>query len=137
MKKLPLLLLALLLMAFQCDEDELIEDPLMDTGLLGRWEIADETINGITDLLPKCCRFFEFNPDANPEDLDGLFSFTNETGVFEGVFALDPDNQTIELRREGRAPVTYSYSLNSALDYLEFSFSEGDAEFVQGWQRTE
>jgi hypothetical protein len=137
MKKLPLLLLALLLMAFQCDEDELIEDPLMDTGLLGRWEIADETINGITDLLPKCCRFFEFNPDGNPEDLDGLFSFTNETGVFEGAFTLDPENQTIELRREGRAPVTYSYSLNSALDYLEFSFSEGDAEFVQGWQRTE
>lgn len=138
MKTLRLLLLALLLMAFQCDEDEnFIEDPLFDSGLIGRWELADETINGISDLLPKCCRFFEFNPDDNPEDLEGLFSYSDETGVFEGEFTLDPDNKTIALRRDNRTPVTYSYSLNSAGDYLVFSFSEGDAEFVQGWQRRE
>ena len=75
MKMLRILLIAPLLMAFQCDEDEqLREDELDGTGIYGRWELDSEFIGNISDLLPKCCRFYEFFPDDNPEDQSGLFA---------------------------------------------------------------
>jgi hypothetical protein len=138
MKNLRILLLAPLLMAFQCDEEtDLIEDELLDTGLLGRWEIADESIDGISDLSAKCCRFFEFSMDNDPDDLDGFFLYEDGTGTgfYEGVFSVDLNGQTIIFERDGRAPVTYSYSLSEDRDYLTFTFTENQAEFVQGWQR--
>ena len=136
MKLVRILLLVPFLMAFQCDEDTaLIEDPLIDTGLLGRWEIADETVNGINDLLPKSGRFFEFNPDDNPDDLQGLFSFTEVGGVYSGVFTVDEVNQTILFQRDERDPVIFVYSINSRQDYLTFTFIEDDVEWVQGWAR--
>jgi len=135
MKKFKLLLVVPLLMAFQCNEDELIEDDLIETGLTGRWEIADETINGISDLSAKCCRFFEFNPDDNPGDFKGVFFYEDETGVYQGVYSVDPENGTILFRRERRDPVTYEYSLNDEQDYLRFTFTEDEAAFEQGWSR--
>ena len=136
MKKLKLLLVMPLLMAFQCDDEtDLSEDPLIDTGLLGRWEIADETIGGISDLSVKCCRFFEFNPDDNLEDLNGEFFYEDETGVYQGMFSVDSETGTILFRREGRNPATYEYSLNGDQDYLMFTFTDNDADFEQGWSR--
>ncbi len=132
-----ILLLAPLLMAFQCDEDiDFQDDTLIGTDLLGRWEIADESRDGISDLSVKCCRFFEFTLDGNPEDLTGRFLYEDGTGGFyEGIFTVDPDKQTILFERENRAPVTYDYVLNEPRDYLTFSFSENEAELVQGWKR--
>ncbi|MEJ2583716.1 MAG: hypothetical protein P8Z38_01305 [Robiginitalea sp.] len=136
MKKLKILLVVPLLMAFQCDEEtDLSEDRLIDTGLLGRWEIADETIGGISDLSVKCCRFFEFNPDDTPEDFKGTFFYEDATGVYQGVFSVDPENGTILFQRESRNPVTYVYALNGEQDYLRFTFAEDDTEFEQGWSR--
>jgi hypothetical protein len=137
MKQLRILLLAPLLMAFQCDEDSITEDELFETGLLGRWEIADESIDGISDLSAKCCRFIEFNPDEDPEDLSGVFLYEDgsETGFYQGAFSVDQERQTILFEREGREPVVYLYELNDARDYLGVTFTENDAEFVQGWSR--
>ena len=129
------LLLAPLLMAFQCDEDELIEDDLAQTGLLGRWEIADESMGGISDLSVKCCRFIEFNPDDNPQDLNGSFLYEDETGFYDGVFSVDLSEETILIQRADRTPITYRYSLNNEQDYLMLTFTEEEVDFQQGWSR--
>ena len=137
MKYLKLLVLAILLMAFQCDEDIKIIDPLVETGILGRWEIADETVNGISDLLPKCCRFLEFSPDDNLEDLIGNFIYTDELQEdIEWTFIIDPVDGLIIFKRQGRDDLVYDYEINDAQDYLTFTFSEGNAVHVEGWRRT-
>jgi hypothetical protein len=133
MKKLKILLVVPLLMAFQCDEEtDLLDDRLTDTGLLGRWEIADETIGGIYDLSVKCCRFFEFNPDDSPEDFKETFFYDDETGVYQGVFSVNPENGTILFQRESMNPVTNVYALNGEENYLIFTFTEKGADFEQG-----
>lgn len=48
------------------DDNGISEDNLNESGLLGKWGITDETIKGISDLLPKC---YGFSP--------GSFSFIN------------------------------------------------------------
>ena len=69
MRFLRLLYILPLLTVLQCEDDAPpVPDQLDETGLLGRWEIEDETINGISDLLPKCCKFFEFSPDNIKDD---------------------------------------------------------------------
>lgn len=137
MKHLKILLLAPLLMAFQCDEDIGFEDDaLIGTDLLGRWEIADESRDGISDLSVKCCRFFEFSLDGDPEDLTGRFLYEDGTGGFyEGIFTVDPDRQTILFQRENRDPVTYDYALNEPRDYLSFTYTDDDAQVEEGWKR--
>ena len=135
MKILRILLIVPFLMAFQCDKEEPLPiDELDGTGIYGRWELTDEVYGNISDLLPKCCEFYEFLPDDIPEDQSGLWSYTDEFGVYEGVFTLDQGNQTILFERENRTPLTIGYSLNDTNDYLELSFLDG-SNLVQGYIR--
>lgn len=137
MKLLRLLVILPILFGIQCEDDIFpIEDILEETGILGRWEFADETVNGISDLLPKCCKFFEFMPDNNVEDLNGLFLFTDGTVAYSGIFTLDEANQQIVFQRDGKTSVVYDYNLNSSQDYLTFSFVEGEnLNYLQGWAK--
>ena len=95
MKYFRIIVFLPLLMAFQCEDDiEIADDNLNDSGLLGTWEIADETVNGLSDMLPICCEFFEFNPDDNKQDFTGLFVYTDSMGdVYDGLFTVDQTNQ--------------------------------------------
>jgi hypothetical protein len=86
-------------------------------------------------LSVKCCRFFEFNPDDNPEDFNGTFFYEDVSGVYQGVYSVDPENGTILFRRDSRNPVTYEYSLNGEQDYLRFTYTEDEVVFEQGWSR--
>lgn len=135
MKYVRLLFFAPLLMAFQCDvESELMEDNLNETGLFGRWEIADETINGISDGLPKCCEYFEFNPDDYKDDLTGLFIYTDSFGAnYNGAFTVDEANQLILFEQNDNSPVIYEFSLDTSEEYLTFTFTEDTLTYVQGW----
>ncbi|QBA63254.1 hypothetical protein [Muriicola soli] len=135
MKNLRILLLVPFLMAFQCDEELIVIDELDKTGIYGRWEFADEEIDNISDLLPKCCRFYEFLPDDIPEDQSGLWSYTDGFRIYEGVFTVDEVNQTLLFERENRASLTYGYSLYDTNDYLELSFVEDGLNYVQGYIR--
>lgn len=139
MRRLRILLLLPFVIAFSCDDEskplEPIEERLIETGLLGRWEIADESVNGISDLLPKFGRFFEFNLDDIPDDLQGRFLYEDETGVYPGVFTVNQANQTILFERENREPKTYNYTINDTQDYLSFTFIEDGSEWQQGWAR--
>ena len=105
----------------------------MTTGLLGKWEFADETINSISDLLPKCCEFFEFNPDNSKQDLKGLFVYTDSLGdTYNGEFVVDYAYQIIIFQRQEKQLVC-GFSLNSSKNYLTLMFTEGNSSFVQGW----
>ena len=136
LRTLRFLVLLPLLVSFQCDEEEgYIEDALNGSGLLGRWELADETQDGISDLLPKCCQFFEFFPDSDPKDLVGEFAFTDASGNYRGIFEADLGSGTLRLQREGHDPVLYDYALSESNEYLQFTFVENDTEFTQGYRR--
>ena len=135
MKPLKFLLLAMFLTAFQCEEDILIrEDDLAETGILGKWEISNESVNGISDLSVKCCRFIEFSEDENTTDLEGSFTYKDELEmVFEGTFQLDPSVQQIMIKRKDRETLVYNYAINSSKDYLTFTYSDEDSEIEEGW----
>ena len=134
MKSFRFLLLALFLMAFQCEEDILIqEDDLSATGILGKWEIANESVNGISDLSVKCCRFIEFREDDNEKDLRGNFAYTEFDMIYEGTFTVDPPAQQIVFAREDLETVVYNYTISSSGDYLTFTYSDGNSDIVEGW----
>ena len=82
-KQLTILLLVSSLMACQREgNDPAPFDSLEATGILGRWEIADEVMNGvISDMLPRCCEFLEFIPDDNIGDYKGLLTHTDSQEI--------------------------------------------------------
>ena len=135
MKRLYYLVLISLISFFGCSNDDSDNSDLLnDTGILGRWEFTDETVNGISDLLPKCCVYFEFEPDNNTDDLAGLFSRTSEANeLVIGEFTIDTDSQTITFNYGNNEQLVYNYELNEAINYLSVSFSEDDLNYVQGW----
>ncbi len=131
-------MLALFLMAFQCEEDILIkEDDLAATGILGKWEIANESRNGISDLSVKCCRFLEFLEDENEKDLKGNFIYTEFDMIFEGTFTVDPPAQQIIFEHEDLETVVYNYIISSSGDYLTFTYRDGDSDIEEGWVKIE
>ena len=137
MKSFKIMLLAVFLMAFQCEEDILIqEDDLAATGILGKWEISNESVNGISDLSVKCCRFIEFREDGNIADLEGSFTYRDELEtIYEGTFVLDPPKQQIIFKRNDRETLVYNYTMNSSQDYLTFTYSDGNSDIVEGWEK--
>lgn len=139
MKLLRLFFIVPLLLGFQCEDDILsTEDILIETGLLGRWEIADESINGISDLTPKCCRFFEFLQDNNAMDDRGLFIFTDSQNLENtGTFTVDETNQIIYLVDDDEDEFVIAYLLDNSQQNLTLTFTENGDEFVQGWVRAD
>lgn len=137
MKYLRILIFIPLLMAFQCEEEiDITEDRLYETGLFGTWEIADETMNGISDMLPKCCIFFEFYGDSNDQDLVGTYTYTDELGDYtNGMFTVDKSKQLIIFDVDGSEQRIYEFALDSFAEYLTFTFTENDIEYEQGWKK--
>ena len=128
-----------LLLGFQCEDDIVTtDDILIETGLLGRWEIESETIDGISDLTRKCCRFFEFMPDDDVMDDRGLFVFTDSQGLENtGSFTLNESDQIIYLVDDDNDEFVIAYLLDPSLQNLTLTFTENGAEFVQGWVRVD
>lgn len=125
-----------LLMAFQCDHDPVkIEDGLNQTGLLGRWEIADEIMNdGISDLLPKCCQFFEFNTDENKKDFQGVYTYTDGMGIeYSGLFTADLTNEKIIFVNNEKELFVYGFSVDDSELNLTLTFTQNGIKYLQGW----
>ena len=134
MKPFRFLLLAMFLMAFQCEEDILIqEDDLAETGILGKWEIANESVDGISDLSVKCCRFIEFREDENQKDLKGKFTYTEFDMLFEGTFTMNSPTQQIIFEQADRETLVYNYAINSSMDLLTFTYSDGNSDIEERW----
>lgn len=135
-KNLKLMLFLPILISFQCGNNDPIPfDNLDASGLLGRWEIANEVTNGvISDMLPKCCEFLEFNPDDNISDFKGLLIHTDSQGlVNSGTFELDIANKTILFIDDDNDEFTFVYSVDDTQENLTIDFTEGGTNYTQGW----
>ena len=137
MKKcLKLMLFLPFLMAFQCESNDPTPfDSLEATGLFGRWEIANEVMNGvISDMLPKCCEFLEFIPDDNIRDNTGFLTFTDSQGLINnGTFEVDITNQTILFIDDDNDEFTFEYSVDESQENLTIDFTEDGTNYTQGW----
>lgn len=87
MKYLRFIIFLPLLLAFTCGEEvKYPNDKLLDIGVLGTWKISVESINGITDMTVNCCRFMDFVPDDNNQDLKGRFIYRDGKDKYRRVF---------------------------------------------------
>ncbi|MHA7843446.1 MAG: hypothetical protein ACX93I_09020 [Winogradskyella sp.] len=137
-KNLIVLLFIPFLMAFQCESDDPAPlDSLETTGIFGRWEITDEIMNGtISDMLPRCCEFLEFEPDNNITDYKGNLSYTDTQGlVNNGTFEVDTNNQTILFIYDNNDEFIFDFSINESEVNLAINFSEGGINYTQNWIR--
>lgn len=140
MKKLRFLIFVPFLMAFQCESDDpALFDNLEAKGLLGQWEIQHEVMNGnISDMVPKCCEFLEFNPDDNIRDNKGLLTYTDSQGlVNNGVFEVEINNETILFIDNENDEFIFDFSVNDSRDRLTIDFTEDDVTYTQIWFRLE
>jgi hypothetical protein len=123
-------------MAFQCEDDiNFEEDLLFDSGIYAAWELQDQTVNGVTDLMPPPQMILEFYPDSNVQDNRGEYNLEEPSANTIGIFIMDQTRETITFKREGREDIIYGYILNPAKDYITFTFTESDAQFEQGWRK--
>lgn len=137
-KHLFLLMLFPCLTAFQCESDDPAPFDILDTtGLLGSWEIQDEIINGnISDMIPKCCEFLEFDPDDNITDSKGLLTYTDSQGlVNSGTFEVNLDNQTILFIDDENDEFIFDFSINESQENLMVDFTEDGTNYTQTWIR--
>lgn len=125
MKYLRFVIFLPLLMAFTCGEEvEYPNDRLLDIGIFGTWEISDESVNGISDLTGKCCRFLEFVPDEFNQDYRGRFTLRDGAVTTEGLFIVNPDQETIVFELDRERKLEYQYVFNVPMDSLIITFSE-------------
>jgi hypothetical protein len=134
-----ILLLTSLIACEQSGNDPAPFDSLESIGILGRWEITDEVINGvITDLLPKCCEFLEFLPDDNLGDYTGILSSTDSQGLKNtGTFVVNTTNQTILFIDDDQDEFMFKFSVNASQDYLTIEFTENGNVYTQGWVKVD
>lgn len=135
-----ILLLIFSLMACQKEGNEPAPfDSLEATGILGHWEIQDEVINGnISDMIPKCCEFLDFEPDDNITDNQGLLTITDSQGLINsGEFEVDLDNQNILFTDDDNDQFTFEFSVDNSQENLTIDFTENGTSFTQSWIRVE
>ncbi len=135
-----ILLLASSLMACQREgNDPAPFDSLEATGILGRWEIQDEIINGnISDMIPKCCEFLEFDPDDNVTDNKGLLTNTDSHGLMNsGTFEVDFNNRTIVFIDDDSDEFTFEFSVDDSHENLTIDFTENGTNSTQRWIRVD
>lgn len=126
-----------LLMAFTCGEEvKYPNDRLNDIGIFGTWEISDQSINGISDLTVKCCKFLDFTPDDDKQDFRGRFTYREDgQQMAAGFFIVDPSQETVFFEWDKEKDLVYQYKFNDSMDFLTFSFSEDGSDFVEGWSQ--
>lgn len=140
MKYLRLLFFWALLMAFQCESDNPTSfDSLEATGLLGRWEIQDEIINGvISNMIPKCCEFLEFNPDDNIRDSIGFLTYSDSQDIVNsGIFEVDLNNQSILFIDDESDEFKFEFAVDDSLENLTVDFTEDETNYTQTWVKIE
>jgi hypothetical protein len=127
------------LMSFQCEDNDPVPlDKLEETGLFGRWEIQDEAMNGvISDMLPRCCEFLEFQPDDNVRDYLGMLTYTGNGLVNRGSFEVDIINHTVLFIDDDNDEFTFEFEVDQAQEQLTIDFTEDGANFTQTWLKIE
>lgn len=140
MKILKFFFLVPFLMAFQCEDDDPAPfDKLETTRILGRWEIADEVMNGvISDMLPRCCEFLAFEPDDKIGDYKGFLTYTDSQGLIKsGTFEIDTTNQTVLFIDDDNDKITFKFAVDDSRENLTIDFTENGTNFTQGWVKVD
>lgn len=126
---------ALLMVQISCNKDkknDICENPdyIEPIGILGKWKLDSREINGISSLGVECCDYLDFYIDDNQNDWNGVFKAYGAGYKLNGVFEMDPSNETIE----------FSYNENQKIyDYqivdlsITFSYTENDDSIVEQW----
>lgn len=140
MKTIRLYLLVSIILFIGCSgEEENSQDLLIQTGLIGKWELKDEIMNGnISDMLPRCCQFFEFNTDENKKDFKGFFIYTDEVNTeYTGVYIVDLNNQIIQFEDLNSDQTIYGFTISSSQLNLTLTYTDGNIEYTQSWSRVD
>jgi len=132
------LILCMLIGLIGCSEDvedqNIKEDPLLSTQLLGEWEISSRSYNGITPLIRFCCEYLSLEEDAKSDDLKGVFSYSGGSQETNGIFDLDTINGTISFSRENSNSI---YTYNTSNGSIAFYFREDDVDVEEVWVKKE
>ena len=136
MKRFRLLMLAPLLMAFQCGDDEFInieEDLLYESGIFGTWQLSNQTIDGVTALTPTPEIILEFYADSNLDDATGDYNREEPSANIIGVFIVDRLEETITFRQSNKSDIIYGFTINENKDLMTFTYTEGDSQIEEEW----
>ena len=114
MKKITLYLLILVPILTNCSDDDAPINPLINSGLLGEWEISARGINNVSSTEALCCETIKFMEDSNERDSIGKYTFNDTSGIItDGVFTLDIENNRLLYTTENNNSYTQEYSLNT------------------------
>jgi hypothetical protein len=138
--KLKYLCLIPFLLPFPCEEDSALSlenDYLYGTGLIGQWEIQDEAMSdNISDMLPRCCQYFDLFTDFNPKDFTGNFQYTEGSELIsEGTFTVNIENNLISFNKTDNTDIVYNFTLYEAQERLIFTFTENSTNVTQTWKK--
>ena len=115
MKKLRTSLLFLItLLITNCNTDENnISNPLIETGLIGEWEIIGRGINNVSSLEVLCCETLSFSDDDNKRDLNGSFVFEEHGVVTNGSYTVNLEENTINYAAENSDTISLGFVINN------------------------
>jgi hypothetical protein len=114
--RISLSLLLFLLLITSCDtDDNNTLNPLIETGLIGEWEIIGRGINNISSLEALCCETLSFLDDDNKRDLNGLYIFDEHGIITNGSFTINLDENTINYTTENSDTSTLKFTINNSV----------------------
>ena len=117
MKKLRISLLFLTtLLITNCDtNDTNTSNPLIETGLIGEWEIIGRGINNVSSLEALCCETLSFSDDDSERDLNGLYIFDEHGIITNGSFTINLEENTIVYSTENSDTITLEFTINNSI----------------------
>ncbi|MHA7842559.1 MAG: hypothetical protein ACX93I_04515 [Winogradskyella sp.] len=105
-------------------EDSNASNPLIETGLIGEWEIIGRGINNISSLESLCCETLSFLDDDNERDLNGLYIFDEHGIITNGSFTVNLEESTIDYATGNSDTTTLEFTINNSI--LEVWYFDDD-----------
>lgn len=122
-----------LLILLSCNENSVEPNTeLLDSGLLGVWQIESYAIDGVVRPNSSCCEFLSFEEDFVKDDLIGLFSAAGPGFITEGYFEADFKGKQITFNFNMHERVS---SVLLSEDQLVISYTENDLNIEEVWNR--
>ena len=105
---------------------------LVDSGLLGVWEVATYSIDGVVQPNASCCEFLRFEEDAIIDDLHGLFSATRPGFNTEGSFEADFTANQIKFTFNNMLRLSTFTIIGTQ---LTINYTENNLDIEEVWNR--
>lgn len=116
MKKLNYFVFFTAIILLSCDNnDSNTSNPIVETGLIGEWEIIGRGINNISSLDALCCETLSFLDDGNERDLNGLYIFNEHGIITNGSFTVNLEENTIEYTTENSDTTILEFTINNSI----------------------